>query len=252
MEITFAQLGAVTLDGTTKVPVTQAVRPSMLPENATPIGNLPTYSALGVTALPYAATEGGYCEALIVENAGGLPGVIVGMRDLRAASIYGEAVGGDTIIHSTGPNLAAMLLLKEVRKQAVLRTKDTTNKDMIFGLDGAGDKVTISAFKCLFEMTRGRVRVGVQGATTNAMIELLDTGVININASQLNLNIGGTALGVPGAAANPAVVIQPATVPVPHPLINVSALPVMRALKRWLKKLLAELQLGVELARVTV
>lgn len=220
------QLGAARLDGTTKVPLTQAVREAAEAEDNQAFGDLPTYSALGVTALPYPATPGGHCEALVVKGVGGLPGMIVGMRDLRCASIYGEAVGGDTIIHSTGPNQAAELLLKEVRKTAALRTKDSANKDMILGLDGTDDKVTISAFKCLFEMTRGRIRVGVQGPATNASIEITEDGAINLNCSQLNLNVGGTAIGAPGAAINPMVLVQPATVPVPHPLIFVGAIPV--------------------------
>lgn len=242
------QMGASKIAPESRLPLIQCVNPAVKDEDAEPFGDLPVMAALGLTALPYPRTAEGWCEGLVAEEVGGLAGVIVGMRDKRTGPIYGELAAGDVALHSVGPKLAASLFLKETRKQVVLRTKDTAGKDMIFGLDGAGDKVTISAYKCLFEMTRGRVRVGVQGPASNCSIELTENGAINLNGSQLNLNIGGQALPANQLSTH----IGGVTPSVPYPLIFTPALPVMAALAGWLKKLLARFQLGTELARVAL
>lgn len=196
-------------------------------------GDLAVYSSLGVTALPYQVTDDGHCEALVVRDVGGLDGVIIGARDERAASIYGELQPGDTVLHSTGEQLSSMVMCKEDRKQVVLRTKASDGKDMMVVMDGTSDTITITGFQTIFEMKRDAITIGIKGSGT-AAISLYENGQCWINCTKF---IAGP---IP-TAASPFVVG-------PTGLSGIGSTTcfgsIRAALSRAIERLIAEVQLG--------
>jgi hypothetical protein len=119
-----------------------------------PLGESDVYQALGLTSLPYPKDENGFAEAIALRNVGGRDVVYVGARDTRTAKIVGNAQPGDTIVHSTGPEQAAQLQLKEKKRQAVLATKDSQKRTMALVLDGKNDKVQLAALGALLEIDK--------------------------------------------------------------------------------------------------
>lgn len=158
-------LGASRLAEDTNVPLLQAKGPPISDDGDAPdYGDVPVFSCLGVTSLPYQATPDGNAQGVVVK-VDGFDGVLIGARDTRTAGIVGNLKPGDTAVHSTGPSQAAQLLLKEEKRQAVLLTKDSKKKSVALLLDGKNDKVQIAAFGCLFEISRenGICLVGEHG-----------------------------------------------------------------------------------------
>lgn len=198
-------LGASRLAEDTNVPLLQAKGPPISDDGDAPdYGDVPVFSCLGVTALPYQATADGNAQGVVVK-VDGFDGVLIGARDTRTAGIVGNLKPGDTAVHSTGPSQAAQLLLKEEKRQAVLMTKDSKKKSAVLLLDGKNDKVQIAAFGCLFEISRenGICLVGEHG---KASIQIVgDTIVLR----------GKILLG--GAAPTGAVMVMGPTGPMPIP-----------------------------------
>jgi len=182
--INLVKLGAAILDKLTGALLIQAKGGpvSETDDNAAPdYGNAPNFSALGLTAMPYPETEDGHAEGIVVEVPG-LDGAIIGGRDTRTAKIVGNLKPGDTVVHSTGPEQAAQLQLKEKKRQAVLRTIGTNGKDVAIVLDGRNDKVQVIAFGQMFEMTPSGVSIVEKGGAAILMgggvVRLLGTVVL--------------------------------------------------------------------------
>jgi hypothetical protein len=123
-------------------------------DDVEPFGDVDLFQGLGITALPYPADASGSAEGVIIRNCGGRDAVCVGARDTRSAAIVGNMKPGDTVVHSTGPNQAAQLQLKEEKRQAVLATKDSRNRTMAFVLDGKNDDVQIAALGAVFKIDK--------------------------------------------------------------------------------------------------
>ena len=104
----------------------------------------PVLSQLGVTAMPYPATDGGTSQMLVLTGIAGANGVCVGGNDTRTAKITGNMKPGDTIVHSTGPQQAAQLQLKEEKRQCALVTKNKAKKDFGLFIDGKAESVTLT------------------------------------------------------------------------------------------------------------
>lgn len=123
-------------------------------EDQEPYGDVPIMQCLGVSSLPYPPDDTGHAEGILIENVGGLPGIIVAAWDTRTFSIFGNLQGGDTVVHSTGPAKAAQLILKEKKRQSILLSKDTDGKLMLLMLDGKNNKIQVSAWGYVFEISK--------------------------------------------------------------------------------------------------
>jgi hypothetical protein len=123
------------------------------PDDREPMGDAPLMSALGVTAIPYPPDASGHAEAVVITDVGGLPSVAVGCWDTRTHAIAGNAKPGDTILHTTGPSKAAQVQLKEDKRQAVVVTRGTDDKQIMVLLDGKNDKLQLVGFGYIIELS---------------------------------------------------------------------------------------------------
>jgi len=209
-------LGAshVTAEG---VPLIQAVNPiGNSNDDVEPFGEVASYQVLGVTSLPWPTTKEGHAEGLVIVNVGGHDAVLVGARDLRTAKIVGKMGPGDTVLHSTGPEQAAQVQLKEKKRQVVLATKDSSGETMMVILDGKNDAVQIVGAGHAFKMSR-KDGISLVDSSGKAGIQIKD-GVVSIFGA---LVFGGRtpdpafkfmlgpATGSPGAAASTPMIAAP-------------------------------------------
>jgi len=211
MELDIAILGAshVNKDG---VPVVQAsIGVKNETDDVEPFGEIDVYQAGGVTSLPFGAGPGGHAEGLIARDVGGRDAVLLGWRDTRTAAIVGKMKPGDTVIHSTGPNQAAQLQLKEEKRQAALVSEDSAGKTMMIMLDGKGDRVQITA--------RGSI-IQIDG---DGNIAIVSAGDLILSGKTVSIQ-GQIILG--GATPNPAMRIMTAPAPSPG---GAGALPMVPA-----------------------
>jgi len=188
-------LGAsrVTKDG---VPLVQAVVPvGDATNDVEQFGECEIYQCLGVTSLPWPATKEGHAEGLAIHSIGGRDAVIVGARDVRTAKIVGKMKPGDTVVHSTGPKMAAQLQLKEEKRQVVLATIDSKGETMMSILDGKNDEAQVIAGGCVFKMSRkdGIVMVDDTGGGFT-----IKGGLFRFTCDVM----------LPGAAGNPAFALM--------------------------------------------
>jgi hypothetical protein len=166
-------------DPDTNAPISSAYIPQGDDSDREPFGDVSLIQCLGVTSIPYKPTAEGKAQGICV-SVPGLSAVCVAAWDTRTHSIAGNAKPGDTIVHSTGPSKAAQLQLKEEKKQAVLVTRGSDNKQMILVLDGKDDHVTIAAFGHAFRMDKQGVhmssRNGVNGISiTDELVHIKGT-----------------------------------------------------------------------------
>lgn len=117
-----------------------------------PMGEGPVFQALGFSSCAWPADDAGKAEAVCIRSVAGRDTVYVGARDTRSAEIVGNLKPGDTVVHSTGPQQAAQLQLKEQKRQAALVSKNAAGKTMVFLLDGEADKAQIVLAGMVFEM----------------------------------------------------------------------------------------------------
>lgn len=203
-------LGAsrVTKEG---VPLAQCVVPvSNKTNDVEQFGECEVYQCLGVTSLPWGATKDGHAEGLVIHNIGGRDAVIVGARDVRTAKIVGKMKPGDTVVHSTGPKMAAQLQLKEEKRQAVLTTIDSKGETMMDLLDGKNDERTIIAAGCVIKISRSD---GIVVADSTGGGFQIKDGVLRFTCKEVVLPgvapnpafklMMGPAIGSPGGVATP-------------------------------------------------
>lgn len=155
LTIDIAFLGASSVSSKTGVPLWEPSVP--ITDDTTDVeafGPTAVYQGLGLSSSPWPKDDTGHAECLIVRNCGGRPAVCLGGRDTRTASVIGNLAPGDTVLHSTGPNLSAQLQLKEAKRQAVLVSKDEDGNTMAAILDGLNGKVQITAFGGNIEMLK--------------------------------------------------------------------------------------------------
>jgi len=208
MSHSFCDLGPGALDEDGNLLVQCKDAPVSEDGTAPDFGDTPIMCALGLTAMPFPATEEGSAEAIVADDLPGVDGVVIGARDVRTANIVGNLKPGDTVLHSTGPEQAAQIQLKEEKRQVVARTKDTRGKDMAVVVDGKNDKVSVTAMGMLIEMSRDN-GVNVVG-TGGAGIQLVDGKVIFTGQVFFQRTPLGSVLVAPNPASPPA-----GSVPVP-------------------------------------
>src|SRR5690349_11024216 len=120
LNVDIAILGASSVDKKTGVVLWEPIVPITDGDaDVEPFGLTAVYQALGFASMPFPKTSDGYAECLVVRHCGGRNAVCLGGRDTRTASVVGNMRPGDTVVHSTGPNQAAQLQLKEEKRQAV-------------------------------------------------------------------------------------------------------------------------------------
>lgn len=163
-------------------------------------GPTAVYQALGVTSAPYPKDANGYAECLVVRHVGGRNAVCVGGRDTRTASVVGNLKPGDTVVHSTGPNQAAQLQLKEGKLQAVLVTKTKGGgKTMAVILDGQNEKIQVTHAGAIFEIDK------------NGDVSLLNSAGCGLLIQGSNVHIVGTPVLGAGNPPGLAFMLGPAT-----------------------------------------
>lgn len=155
-------LGPGKLDPKTNALLLQAKGIDHSDGDAPDYGNVVNMGALGLTAIPYQADKTGKCQGIVEQLDGGIS-VCFGARDTRCAKIVGNGRPGDTIVHSTGPQQAAQLQLKEEKRQAVLLTKDTRGNTAAVMLDGKNDKYQVAAFGHMIEVSRDGISLATDG-----------------------------------------------------------------------------------------
>lgn len=173
--------------------------------DAPDFGEAADMSCLGVTARPYPADEDGNAEGVVLDDVPGIDGVLVGARDTRSASIVGTLAEGDTVLHSTGPQTASAVYCKEAKRQTVMRTKDTQDKDAVIMLDGVNDKAAIAAFGMSVQVSRSDGIVLTDGT---AAIQIKD-GIVSITGKVVwgGRNVLGSVYG--GPPGTPAASLVP-------------------------------------------
>lgn len=123
-------------------------------EDVESYGGIEMWLALGLSASPAPANDAGQAQGVIVENVGGTNAACVGAIDRRNADIYGKLTPGDTVLHATGPEGVSQVMCKAAKRQVVLATKGSDEKQILVVLDGKNDKLQITAFGLMFEMSK--------------------------------------------------------------------------------------------------
>jgi hypothetical protein len=156
--------------------------------------------------MPYPADDEGHAEAVCVKGVGGRDTAFVGARDTRSAKIAGNLKPGDTVIHSTGPQQAAQVQLKEDKRQVAMVTKDTNGKTMMVLLDGDANKFQIVLSGCIFE---------IDGNSKTATLKVGDDAIL-LGGGSCALD-SSVILGGTGPDPVNKIVVSPAVGPVPLP-----------------------------------
>lgn len=185
----------VTLSGSelrNGVPVVSA----QIPSTDEPFGAVNMVSQLGVSSLPAESNDDGQCEGVVVSPCGGMNAVCVGMTDRRTAGIYGQLSAGDTCLHATGPGAVSQVLCKAKKKQVVLATKDTQDKQALIIVDGKNDKITITGFGHVIDVSRSD-GISLVDSTGKAGIQIKD-GTVSV--------FGEVVLG--GRTPNPTLALM--------------------------------------------
>ncbi len=174
--------------------------------DATDYGDVPFMCSLGVTARPFPADENGTAQGIIADDLPGIDGVCIGGRDTRTTKVFGNLSPGDTALHSTGPEEAAQVLCKEKDRQVAAVSKDSAGKNMIILMDGKNDKITISGFGQLIEMTREGISIAERGGSgmlfQNGVAYVLGTvvlgGLTPFAPVHSGIGVGVTSIPTPG------------------------------------------------------
>ena len=163
------QINVSKLADDTKVPLIQASVPITGPDDYESFGHVASFQALGITALPYAPTDDGHAEGIILRDVGNFTGAIVGARDVRCASVVNAMQPGDVVLHSCDPNAKAQIRV-HANKQIALVTEGKDDKTMLLMLDGKNDKITITAFGGIVEMTPDGINIVAPGSKASILM----------------------------------------------------------------------------------
>ena len=187
MNFDICQINTSKLDDETKLPLIQAFVPITGDDDYESFGEVASYQALGVVALPYPPDDGGFAEGVILRDVGAFNGAVVGARDERCAGVVASMQPGDVVLHSCDPKAKAQVRC-HANRQLALVTEGTDEKTIALVLDGSADKVQIAAFGGLIQLSPdGIALVAPEGKSS---ILLNKDGSINIIGK---VQIGGLA-----------------------------------------------------------
>ncbi len=203
MSADLVTLGAAKLAETTGALQFQALLPLAegKDDDVETIGELEVISSLGLSAMPYQADDSGHAEGIVLRDVGGLTGCIIGARDTRSARIVGNLKPGDTVLHSTGPNNAAQVQLKEEKRQAVLTAKTESEDDLVIFCDGKNKQIQLVT-------PWGRVEI----SEDNGVVLASDTGEARIQLKGNQVIITGSIV-LGGATPTGFVLYSVAPIP---------------------------------------
>lgn len=194
-------LGSGEINEASGLVTVQAVNPITGDDDVEQFGDVDMMSCLGVTSLPFPADDTGHAEGVVLRDAGGTEGIIIGGRDERSSAVYGQLAGGDSVLHSTDPEAAAQVQAKATR-QIVLITKTSNGKNAVIMIDGQDDKIQISAIGGMIELSEENGLVLVAPGGKSSII--LKDGKIQFNAEQVFLG-GQNSTAAPLIAATAGV-----------------------------------------------
>ena len=163
------QINTSKLDEESNLPLIQASVPITNDEDYESFGEVASYQALGLTALPYAPDENGAAEGVVLRDVGAFNGAIIGARDERCASVVATMRAGDAALHSCDPEAKAQVRC-HANRQVALVTEGTDGNTMLQLLDGKNDKITISAFGGLIEMTPDGINIVAPGSKASILM----------------------------------------------------------------------------------
>lgn len=163
------QINVSKLADDTKVPLMQASVQITGPDDYESFGHVASFQTLGVTALPFAPTEDGHAEGVILRDVGNFTGAIVGARDVRCAGVVNAMQPGDVVLHSCDPTAKAQIRV-HANKQIVMTTEGSDDKTMLLMLDGKNDKITITAFGGIIEMTPEGLNLVAPGSQASILM----------------------------------------------------------------------------------
>lgn len=202
-------------------------------------GVVPMLQALGVTAIPAAASDNGdAAEGILVEEIGGLNGAVIGARDARSADVAEGLGPGGTALHSTEedpstraqvrclPNILAFLIgndtpitINREKKEAVLNLwghQIQIDADSITFTEKDGAYIELKGGKMVFNasaitaaggMSSGAV--GIPVALATPLLTYLQAQNAAIAAAFTAVGAGPVALGAAGAGAYQAAMAAP-------------------------------------------
>lgn len=176
------QINTSKLSEESNLPVIQATVPITGPDDYENFGEVASYQTLGVTTLPFPPNDDGHAEGIIMRDVGGFNGAVVGARDERCAGVVASMKAGDTVLHATDPNAKAQVRCHADRRVAAV-TEDSEKKTMMLLLDGKEDKIQISAFGGIIELTKDSLSLiapGSQASITMSGDQITILGKVQI------------------------------------------------------------------------
>lgn len=205
IELNLVTLGATKL--VNGVPTVQALSPlTDGSDDVEQYGEIEMISQLGVSACPAESDDTGQAQGVVCENLGGTNAVCIGGIDRRNATIYGNLGPGDSVLYATGPKGVAQCLMKAEKRQAILATKGSDDKQILVVLDGKNDTATITGFGLIFEMSKKNGISLTDGSAGirihNGTLQLLGNLVINQGANQAMAIALVPKTGSPGGPAS--------------------------------------------------
>lgn len=169
MSYDVCQINTTELDPDTKLPMVTASVPITGPDDVETFGPVANYQALGITVNPFPPSEDGAAEGVILRDVGNMSGAIVGIRDERCASVVASLAPGDAVLHSCDPQAKAQVRV-HANRQIAMVTEGTDGKTMLQLLDGKNDKITITAFGGIIEMTPDGISIVAPGSEASILM----------------------------------------------------------------------------------
>lgn len=169
MSYDVCQINTTELDPETHLPMVTASVPITGPDDVETFGPVANYQALGITVNPFPPSEDGAAEGVILRDVGNMSGAIVGIRDERCASVVASLAPGDAVLHSCDPQAKAQVRV-HANRQIAMVTEGTDGKTMLQLLDGKNDKITITAFGGIIEMTPDGISIVAPGSEASILM----------------------------------------------------------------------------------
>lgn len=211
-EFNIVTLGATKL--VKGVPVVQATSAiTNVEEDTEDYGGTEMWLALGFSACAAPANDDGQAQGIVAEKVGAANATCIGAIDRRNADMYGNLSPGDTVMHATGPGAVSQVMCKAAKRQVVLATIGTDDKQILVALDGKNNTIQITAFGQMFEMSKENgISLTDGGAGIrihNGTLQLLGNIVFNQGANAAMSIALVPKTGSPGGAASTPLIALP-------------------------------------------
>jgi hypothetical protein len=174
------------------------------PEGGDPpdYGSVNMVFALGFAAVPAPANDNGSAQGVLLDDAPGQDGVVVGAVDSRTTQTYYELGPGETVVFSTGDGFDSRIFLKDGMVALVV------DDDLAVIIDRKNKQTTITGHGCHWEQSKknGTVFTDETGKASiqlkNGTIALTGTLVMGGRTPKAPMGLAGSpAAPVPGVFA---------------------------------------------------